>query len=117
MREPSSEEDQSALHLIGYHTSRKELRDVYYSIYNLNRALGFPSCGEVKRVRANLGDPLFTSGNATKADTFAEAKIAPENKMDLVHPPAYEVACKMCATKSYKLLQACRMILTDLTAN
>ena len=50
--EPNSEEDQSALCLIGYHTSRKELRDVYYSIYNLNRVLGFPSCGKVKRMRA-----------------------------------------------------------------
>ena len=48
VREPSTEEDQSALHIIGYHTSRKELRDVYHSVYLLNRALGSPSCGEVK---------------------------------------------------------------------
>ena len=52
IREPSSEVDQSALHLIGYHTSQKELRDVYHSVYLLNRAPGFPSCGEVKRRRA-----------------------------------------------------------------
>ena len=49
IREPSSEVDQSALLLIGYHTSEKELRDVYHSVYLLNRAPGFPSCGEVKR--------------------------------------------------------------------
>ena len=52
VREPSSEEDQSALHLIGYHTSRKELRDVYHSVYLLNRVPGSPSCGKVKRKRA-----------------------------------------------------------------
>ena len=52
MREPNPEGDQSALHLIGYHTSRKELRDVYHSVYLLNRALGSPSCGEVKQKRA-----------------------------------------------------------------
>ena len=33
VREPNPEEDQSALHLIGYHTSQKELRDVYHSVY------------------------------------------------------------------------------------
>ena len=52
VREPNLEEDQSTLHLIGYHTSQKELRDVYHSVYLLNTALGFPSCGEVKRKRA-----------------------------------------------------------------
>ena len=52
VREPNSEEDQSALHLTGYGTSQKELRDVYHSVYLLNRAPGFPSCGEVKRRRA-----------------------------------------------------------------
>ena len=52
VRESNSEADQSALHLIGYHTSRKELRDVFHSMYLLNRTPGFPSCGEVKRRRA-----------------------------------------------------------------
>ena len=52
IREPSSEADQSTLHLIGYHTSQKELRDMYHSVYLLNRAPGFPTCGEVKRRRA-----------------------------------------------------------------
>ena len=52
IREPNSEADQSALHLTGYHTSRKELRDVYHSVYLLHRAPGFPSCREVKRRKA-----------------------------------------------------------------
>ena len=43
IREPNSEADQSVLHLIWYHTSQKELGDVYHSVYLLNRAPGFPS--------------------------------------------------------------------------
>ena len=52
MREPHLEADQSALHLVGYHTSQREMREVYDSVYLLNRAPGFPSCGEAKRRRA-----------------------------------------------------------------
>ena len=48
MMEPSSEADQSTLHLVGYHTSQREMRDVYHSMYLLKRAPGFPSCGETK---------------------------------------------------------------------
>ena len=69
VREPNSE-DQSALHLIGYHTSQKELRDVYHSVYLLNRAPGFPSCGEVKRKRAIQEILSSLPGKAAKADTL-----------------------------------------------
>ena len=44
VKEPDPEVGQSALQLIGYHTSQVEVRDVYHSVYLLNRALGFPSC-------------------------------------------------------------------------
>ena len=44
VKEPDPEVGQSALQLIGYHTSRVEVRDVYHSVYLLNRAPGFPSC-------------------------------------------------------------------------
>ena len=70
VREPNSEEDQSALCLTGYHTSRKELRDVYYSIYSLNRVPGVPLLWQGKKDEGNLGDPLFASGKATKVDTL-----------------------------------------------
>ena len=52
IREPNSEVDQSAMGLIGFRTSRKEVREVYHSVYLLNRLLGFPSCGEMRRRRA-----------------------------------------------------------------
>ena len=38
--------------LIGFQTSRKEIREVYHSVYLLNRSLGFPSCGKMRRRRA-----------------------------------------------------------------
>ena len=44
VKEPDPEAGQSALKLIGYHTSRVEVRDINHSVYLLNRALGFPSC-------------------------------------------------------------------------
>ena len=92
VREPNSEEDQSTLHLIGYHTSQKELREVYHSVYLLNTALGFPSCGEVKRKRA-IQEILSSLQERLQRHTLsADAKDAPGNEMDLAPPPTYEVA-------------------------
>ena len=92
VREPNSKEDQYALHLIGYHTSQKELQDVYHSVYLLNWALGFPSCGEVKRKRV-IREILSSLQERLRRQTpFTDAKDAPENKMDLAPPPTYEAA-------------------------
>ena len=52
IREPNSEADQSAMGVVGFRTSRKEIREVYHSVYLLNRLLGFPSCGKMKSRRA-----------------------------------------------------------------
>ena len=60
VREPNPEEDQYALHLIGYHTSQKELRDMYHSVYLLNRAPGSPLLWGGQMEESNPGDPLFT---------------------------------------------------------
>ena len=49
VKEPDPKAGQSSLELIGYHTSWVEVRDVYHSVYLLNRALGFPSCGAAQR--------------------------------------------------------------------
>ena len=43
--------DQSAMELVGYCSSWKELRDIYHNIYLLKRSPGFPSCGEQQRRR------------------------------------------------------------------
>ena len=47
--EPNPEVDQSAMELVGYQTSRKEMRDIYHSVYLLRRSPGSPSCGEWQR--------------------------------------------------------------------
>ena len=41
---PSSKVAQSAMELVGYHTSQREMRDVYQSIYLLRRTPGLPPC-------------------------------------------------------------------------
>ena len=87
VREPNSEEDQSALCLIGYHTSRKELRDVYYSIYSLTRALGFPSCGEVKRMRAIWEILSSLQERLQRPTPSAQAKDVPEHEMGSIPLP------------------------------
>ena len=80
IREPSSEADQSTLHLIGYHMSPKELRDMYHSVYLLNRAPGFPSCGEVKRRRAIQEILSSLWGRLWRWTSSAEDEDAPENE-------------------------------------
>ena len=102
IREPSSEADQSALHLIGYHMSRKELRDIYHSMYFLNRAPGFPSC-EVKRRRA-IQEILSSLWDRLQRQTSsAEDEDAPENKRESAPPPTYEVALQVA---HWKVLQS-----------
>ena len=49
--EPEPRADQSAMELVGYQTSRKEMRDIYHSVYLLRRTPGTPSCGEQERRR------------------------------------------------------------------
>ena len=39
------------MELVGYQTSRKEMRDIYHSVYLLRRTPGTPSCGERERRR------------------------------------------------------------------
>ena len=48
---PEPEADLSAMELVGYQTSRKEMRDIYHSVYLLRRTPGTPSCGEWERRR------------------------------------------------------------------
>ena len=46
---PDPEADQSTMELVGYWMSRKEMRDIYHSVYLLRRSPGSPSCGEWQR--------------------------------------------------------------------
>ena len=50
--EPNPKVDQSTMELVGYQTSRKEIRDVYHSMYLLMRSPQSPSHVESRRRRA-----------------------------------------------------------------
>ena len=52
MYDPDPEADQSTMELVGYHTSWKEIRDIYQSVYLLQRAPGLPSCRDQLRRKA-----------------------------------------------------------------
>ena len=49
MSRPSLEADQSAMELVGYWTSHKEIWDIYHSFYLLSRSPGLPHCGSQQR--------------------------------------------------------------------
>ena len=99
IREPSSEVDQSALHLIGYHTSQKELRDVYHSVYLLNRAPGFPTCGEVKRRRAIQEILSSLQDRLQRWTSSAEVEDIYGNEGELTPPSMYEAALHIACRK------------------
>ena len=52
MYDSDSEADQFTMELVGYHTSWKEIRDIYQSIYLLQRAPGLSPCGAQPRRKA-----------------------------------------------------------------
>ena len=49
---PDLEADQSAMELVGYWTSHKEIWDIYHSVYLLRRSPGLPPCGSQWRREA-----------------------------------------------------------------
>ena len=59
---PDYEVDQSAMELVGYRTSQKEIRDIYHSIYLLQRAPGLPPCGTQTRRKAIQDIPSSLKG-------------------------------------------------------
>ena len=49
---PDLEGDQSAMELVGYQTSHKEIWDIYHSVYLLRRFPGLPPCGSQQKREA-----------------------------------------------------------------
>ena len=50
--DPGSKADQSTMELVGHHTSQREMRDIYQSIYLLQRDPGLTPCGAQSRRKA-----------------------------------------------------------------
>ena len=106
--EPNSEADQSAMWLIGYRTSRREMREVYHSVYLLNRSLGFPSCGEVRRRRA-IQDILSSLETWQQRWTYAAetqdlGTCGREWESDMPH--SYEAALRAAHQKPLETAEA-----------
>ena len=106
IREPNSKADQSTLQLIGYHTSRREMRDVYHSVYLLNRAPGFPSCGEARRRRA-IQDILSSLQDRLQRQTSPTgAKDAPREGGESAPLQSYEAALQVACWKAVETATA-----------
>ena len=99
VREPDPEMHQTALQLIGYHTSWKELRDIYHSVYLLNRAPGFPTCGAaqqrkvIREILSSLRERLCWQ---TSPDSMEDLT---NNVRGLPPPSSYEAALQAAHQK------------------
>ena len=98
IREPSLEADQSTLCIVGYHTSWREMRGVYHSMYLLNRAPGSPSCGEEKRRRVIQEILSSLQERIQRQTSSTEGRGTPRNERESTPPQMYEatlwVACQ-----------------------
>ena len=108
--EPNPKVDQSTMELIGYQTSRNEIRDVYHSVYLLKRLLGSPSCGESRR-RRTIQDIL------SSLQTWLQRPKYPTKAEDLGlrvgsdPPQSYEVALWAA---HQKVLETAKALQSDL---
>ena len=97
------------MELVGYQTSRKEIRDVYHSIYLLRRSPGFPSCRESRRRRA-IQDILSSLQTQLQRQTYsAKAKHLGAHGGEGVRldpPQSYEVALWATCQKALETAEA-----------
>ena len=56
---PDLEADQSAMELMGYWTSHKEIQDIYHSVYLLRRSPGLPTLWVSAEMESNPRHPLL----------------------------------------------------------
>ena len=92
VKEPNPEMGQSALQLIGYCTSPVELRDVYHSIYLLNRAPGFPFCRAAQR-RMAIQEILSSLQERLRRRTSPDrTEDLPNDVRGLAPPQSYKAA-------------------------
>ena len=97
--EPNLEAGQSAMKLVGYWTSCKEIWDIYHSIYLLRRPLGLSSCWDWLR-RETIHDILsFLTGQLHQCGHPAVTSRDPESKKEWLPRPnrreSYEEALKV----------------------
>ena len=108
IREPNSEVDQSAMALIGFRTTRKEVREVHHSVYLLHRLLGFPSCGEMRRRRAiqDILSSLEAQQQSQTCMTETQNLGAHGGEQELDMPHSYEAALWVACQKALETTEA-----------
>ena len=106
--EPNPEVDQSAMELVGYQTSRKEMWDVYHSLYLLQRCPGSPSCRASRR-RA-IQDILSSLQAWLQRQTYSAKTEGPGDhggeRVGTEPPQSYEVALWVAHKKALETTEA-----------
>ena len=118
--EPNPEADQSAMELVGYQTSRKEIWDVYHSIYLLQRYPRSPSCrdreGEgLYRIYSPPDRPGY-SGRPTLLKPRVQVPMG-ERGLEPSHCNLMRQCYGLPARKPWRLPRPSMMILRGTTMN
>ena len=117
---PNPKADQSAMELVGYQTSRKEMQDIYHSMYLLWRCPGSPSCGPLRRRRA-IQDILSSLQARLQRQTYsAETKGLGAHGRERVGtepPQSYEAVLWATHQKALETARPSAMILIGLMMN
>ena len=107
--EPNPEVDQSAMELVGYQTSRKEMWDIYHSMYLLPRCPGSPSCGALRRRRA-IQDILSSLQAQVQRWTYSAETEGPgahgRERVGTEPLQSYEVALQAACQKAIETTEA-----------
>ena len=107
--EPNPMADQSAMELVGYRTSRKEMQDIYHSVYLLWRCPGSPSCGASRRRRA-IQDILSSLQAQLERWTYSAKTKGPSahgrERVGTKPPQSYKVALQDACQKAWETAKA-----------
>ena len=109
MYDPDSEADQSTMELVGYCTSQKEIRDIYQSIYLLQRAPGLPSCGDRLR-RKPIQDILSSLKSRLhrwrRSTTARDQELQEEGQVRPNQQGSYEEALRVARQRALDTAEA-----------
>ena len=100
----------SIMELIGYWTSRKEIRDIYQSVFLLQRLPGVPYCGNEQRKKmiqdicSSLKDRMHRHGYSTTTAEGMEQEEQQQPRFNRWEP--YEEALRMACQKALDTAEA-----------
>ena len=105
---PGSKADQSAMKLVGYHMSGREMRDIYQSIYLLQRVPGLPLCGSQSRRKAIQGILSSLKGQLHRCGCSATVRNleSQEEQVGLNRCGSYEEALRAAHQRALDTAEA-----------